>query len=186
MKALRKIFLSLALGLMVLLAACSQNPLPQETLEPENHSDFHIASSSLIAPSTLNDICRHYYPLCKLWDESFYVIPVQVNPVCQRAICNNPIDILNERVFRFDHIMPGLNQTPTQFANSFKLELVDSSGKVMAQGLADTKTPRIMLSAKLPKGKFNLRVQILNADVAKLIQSSPSKYPFNFLVSAVK
>jgi hypothetical protein len=185
MKAYRW-FIGLVFSLVVLLSACGQTPEPRKTLEPENHVGVQISGSSLISTTAFQDICRRYAPLCDMFDESFVSVPVKVNPLCLRAICNNPMDVLTESNYRFDYILPSLTQTATQFGQNFKLEVLDANGKVLARGLADTKTPRIALSAKLPKGKFNLRVQVLNADVAKLIQSSPSKYPFNFIVSATK
>lgn len=170
---------------MVLLAACGQNAIPEESLGAEGDPvvAIRIERSVVLGARLFENICRNHPLLCG--DESVF-FPVKVDPICTRAICNNPTDVLLEGSYRVNLVMPELAQTPSQFARAFKLELVDVSGKVLAQAVADTETARLELAAKLPKGKYNLRVQILNVDVAKLVQSSPSKYPFNFIISAAK
>jgi hypothetical protein len=183
MKASRWL-LGVILSLVVLLSACSQNSVPEGVLEPEANFPVRIVSGLSLKATALNDICRRYAPLCNMVDESLY-LPVEVDPLCSRALCNNPLEVVLEGNCRFDLVVPELTQTPSQFAKNFKLELVDRNGKVLAQGLADTKTPRLEAAAKLPKGTFNLRVT-LSSDMAKLVQASPEKHSFNFFVSVVK
>jgi hypothetical protein len=183
MKALKKVLMGLGLCAMFLLAACSQNAVPEETLEPEGLSRLTISG---IQPTTvMQDICRRHAPLCDMADESFF-FSVKVDPVCTKAICNNPTDILVEGTYRFDLMMPEVTLTASQFAQSFKLDMVDANGKVVATGLASTKLPVLEFSAKLPKGKYALRVQVLNKAVATLMQTSPDKYPLSFLVGTMK
>jgi hypothetical protein len=74
-----------------------------------------------------------------------------------------------------------------QFADDVKLELLDSTGKVvLAQSQASLKAPVHEFSATLDKGRYVLRVQVLDKNVAKLVQTSPEKYPFSFIVKPVQ
>jgi hypothetical protein len=68
-----------------------------------------------------------------------------------------------------------------------KLELFDSTGKVLlAQSQASLKAPVHEFSATLSKGSYVLRVQVLDRNVVKLVQTSPAKYPFGFIIKPVK
>jgi hypothetical protein len=175
----------LVLGLVVLLSACSQNTVPEASLEPEAELvDFsHLRIRDSFFDKIPTNFCQRYYPVCELQidpDILQEVIP------CFSITCHYPVDVFVEETYRLGLILPELGQTPTQFAKSFKLDLLDSSGKVIARGLPNPKAPALEVSAKLPKGTYALRVQVLDKSVAKLLQTSPSKYPLGFLTGFTK
>jgi hypothetical protein len=60
------------------------------------------------------------------------------------------------------------------------------NGKLVAQGKINPKVPLLEFSKQLPKGKYTLRVTVLNKDLAKRIQSAPQDYPFGLLFTAIK
>lgn len=178
MKASKWLF-GIIFSLVILLSACSQNEVPEGTLEPEAILPVRIAG---VVPKLIDqNICRRFLLAC----ESNF-IPVKADPICMRAICNNPLEVALEDLYRIGLIIPELAQTPSQFAGSIEMSLVDASGKLIARGLASTKVPLLEFSTKLPKGRYNLRVQVISKDVASLIGASPEKYPFGFVVNVAK
>jgi hypothetical protein len=129
--------------------------------------------------------CRLHPDLCKIINEESF-IPVIPDPICVYAICNNPLEITLEANYHIGLVLPNLKLTQTLFAQSFQFDLVDMNGKLVAQGKINPKVPLLEFSKQLPKGKYTLRVTVLNKDLAKRIQSAPQDYPFGLLFTAIK
>lgn len=188
MKALKKVFLALSLCLVFLLAACGQNAVPEDALEPQLDLRVIELSRFLIRDSIFDKLpttfCDRYYPICEREDPRLAEIVQELNPCIK---CNLVVNVTEAVKVNVGLVMPELGQTPEQFGKALKVDLLDSTGKVvLAQGQPNLKAPVHEFSATLNKGSYMVRVQVLDANVAKLIQASPSRYPLNFIVKAVK
>ncbi len=173
-------------------------------------TDFIFASvprPTLAVPLDLIPACRFSAEICKLLKDGNFLPPPNISPspsVCQLhpdvcsggamvpilpdkciyAICNNPMDIPASGNYKLGLAVTGLGLTPTQFAQSFQFELVDASGKLVTQAKLNAKVSVLELSSSLAKGSYNLRVKVLNQDVAKKLQATPGQYSFSFLMTA--
>lgn len=135
--------------------------------------------STINPPSIITvNPCKDFPDLC--------VAPVTPDPICVQAICNNPMEFSLDGNYHIGFAISGISQTPSQFAQNFRFELADSNGKLLTQGKPNAKTPLLEFSSALAKGKYNLRVTVINKDIAKLMQTAPEKYSFGFLIETVK
>jgi hypothetical protein len=132
---------------------------------------------SYTRPFIILDPCL-LYPYTCAWLE------VDIIPdYCIYCIFN--LDIIQEEFYHIQFAIPELGLKPDEFSQAFAFKIMTAKGKLITQGQGNGQEALLELYAKLPKGRYRVQVDVLNKDVAKLLQES-QKYPFQFSFSTTQ
>lgn len=101
-------------------------------------------------------------------------------------VCDFELIVPQEENYLIRFSLAELELKPETFAAAFSLQLLTSDGKLIAQGRGDGREAMLELSSRLPKGEYQVRVELLDETVAKVIHADGEKYPFLFSFSLAK
>jgi hypothetical protein len=132
---------------------------------------------SYTRPFIILDPCLLEPGLCDWYEIDLFPDP------CIYCIFN--LDIIQEDFFHIQFALPELGLKPDEFSQAFAFKIMTAKGKLISQGKGNGQEALLELYAQLPKGRYRVQVDVLNKDIARLLQET-QKYPFQFSFSTTQ